>query len=366
MRPSIRYLLLTISVLALVGCGAPAAAPTPVPVTVARTNGAPGVLVLEARETVVLFDAPGTSEAGASGAKSYLLPGAQAEVLEISPDRAWYRVDCWMLDACWVPVHAYAVRLLDATDNAADSAIASAPVAARLASTAPALVKTPASAGETLLETPAEAGDPIRVNLDLDDAVEIRDTVTLLTMDHYVIRGESGDELLVALDGADAVSFAVVGVADAQVYKALEDGQTSVRMMVAAPQDFVISVATSAPNADYALTMSARSTAAAAQEPRRLDMDDGDGSQIFGHLTGAEQHRFVVRGPADGLLSVAITSPADQASFAVVGMEDGRTYKWLYDALPYWSWRLPSEQDYMILVGTNGEPVPYSISVALH
>ena len=362
MRPSIRHLLLAISALALVGCGAPAPAPTPVPATVARTNGAPGVLVLEALENVVLFDTPGTPAAGAPGANSYLLPGARVEVLAISPDGAWYRVDCWMLDACWVPVHAYAVRLIDATDNA----VVDAPVVARLASTAPALVETSASAGAAPLATPAKAGDPARVNLDWDDAVEIRDTVTPLTMDHYVIRGESGDELLVALDGSDTVSFAVVGVADAQVYKALEEGQTSVRIMVAAPQDFMISVATSAPNADYQLYVSARQTAAADQEPRRLAMDDGDGSQIFGHLTGDEQHRFVVRGPADGLLSVAITSPADQASFAVVGMEDGRTYKWLYDALPYWSWRLPSEQDYMILVGTNGEPVPYSISVALH
>lgn len=364
MLPAIKRLFLAISAVVLVACGAPGPEPTPMAAVVERTDGAPGVLLLEAVQNVVLFDAP-----GGPGTKSYMLAGQSAEVLEISADGDWYRIDCWVMSACWVPVNVYPVRLVDATDNAVEPE----PVVARLASTAPSLASLAQPTDDEsallrppLLEPVKDADGPIRVNLEFDDAVEIHDTITLLTMDHYVLHCESGDELIVALNAADdVVDFAVVGLEDSRVYKELDEAQTSLRIQVTAPQDFMISVATSAPNADYDLYIGARH-AAAALEPQRLRMDGGEASQIFGHLAGDQQDRFVLQGPADGLLSVSITSLDEQASFAVVGMKDGRTYKWLYDQLPNWSWRLPSEQDYMILVDTDGDAVPYSLSVALH
>lgn len=362
-----------ISVLALVGCGAPAPAPapasTPAPVPIQRTNGTSGVLELEAVGNTVLFSARDTA-----AARSYMLAGERARVLEISDGGDWYRVDCWMLSACWIPTKLYPVRLVDASDNAAPAAPHSDTV--RLASAAPAigpptivLPASPAAAtlGPVPLVEPMGEGGPLRINLHATGAVDIRDTVTLVTMDHYVVRGEPGDELIVSLSSAAGdVDYAVAGVEDARVYKELHAEAASVRLMVTTPQDFLISVATSAPDAAYDLYVGAiQPSAATADAPRRLQVDART-SRIFGSVDLREQQRFVVDGPADGLLSVSITSPDHQASFAVVGMKDGRTYKWLYDALPYWSWRLPSDQDYMILVGTNGKSVPYSMSVALH
>ena len=331
-----------IALLLLTACDnpfSPAAIPLPAPAaTDPGGTISPAPLLVEADRNLIVRAAPSLHAAPVG----HLLTGQSAQTVALTDDKDWWQLDCGTRAPCWVPRRA-------SLNHAYDTEQAHAATAQGQAPDAP----TP-----TRL-TPA--GDAT--------ALVVHDAVTLTNMDHYVIYGQSGQELSVSLTGAgDSLYFAVAGIRDGQIYHQLDDPNGEWVGLLAAGQDYLISVATADVGAAYTLQIGLRfPTVAAFRPPVRLNFSpDRTSGRVDGVLTPGVQHRYILTADAAALLAVDFTAPDRNATFAVMGVADGQTYKWLYDTNAAWSAQLPAAQEYLIVVsGTDAAAAAYAMTVSV-
>lgn len=301
----------------------PAPLPSPTPIDLAR-NQPPAPLHVIAHDDLLLRAQPGNS-GEATGA---LRAGAQAQVLTSDTRLAWLEVECSGDEPCWVHNVNGLTTLADAGQLAE----------ARLAA--------------------ERRPPPVRLRLPVQEAQVITATTTVTAMDHYLVHVDAGETLSVELNAHDHAYFAVTAVDEAVSYKALLDPASTWHAQIPHSQDYLISVATDVPGTTYALYVGrAAAHSAAVLPPVRLLPSNTTGThQVTGRLVTGLDNRYIVRVRAGGLLSVKLAAVDHAAGFAVVGVEDARPYKRLYDDTRAWSGVVPKTQDYLIVVSTGSMP----------
>jgi hypothetical protein len=84
-----------------------------------------------------------------------------------------------------------------------------------------------------------------------------------------------------------------------------------------------------------------------------------------GSLTFPNRKEFVLRALAGQVMTVAVVSPKNLANFAITGLSDGQPYKRLENESRYYTFTLPSTQDYLIAVAVPSGTAQYVLSIAV-
>jgi hypothetical protein len=84
-----------------------------------------------------------------------------------------------------------------------------------------------------------------------------------------------------------------------------------------------------------------------------------------GTVTFPNPKQYVLRALAGQVMTVAIVSPKNIANFAITGVSDGQPYKRVVNEDRYFTFTLPTTQDYVIDVATPGGSVQYILSIAI-
>jgi hypothetical protein len=84
-----------------------------------------------------------------------------------------------------------------------------------------------------------------------------------------------------------------------------------------------------------------------------------------GSITAPNRKEYVLRALAGQVMTVAIVSPKNVANFAITGVSDGQPYKRLENEDRFFTYTLPSTQDYLIAVAVPGGTAQYVLSIAV-
>jgi hypothetical protein len=82
-------------------------------------------------------------------------------------------------------------------------------------------------------------------------------------------------------------------------------------------------------------------------------------------ITAPNRKEYVLRALAGQTMTVAVVSANNVANFAVTGVTDGQPYKRLENEDRYFSFTLPSTQDYLLAVATPLGTTQYVLSIAI-
>ena len=64
-------------------------------------------------------------------------------------------------------------------------------------------------------------------------------------------------------------------------------------------------------------------------------------------------------------MTVAVVSPKNLANFAITGLGDGQPYKRLENESRYYTFMLPSTQDYLIAIAVPSGAAQYVLSIVV-
>jgi hypothetical protein len=173
----------------------------------------------------------------------------------------------------------------------------------------------------------------------------------------YVFQARAGQptHILLSSPGGQA-NFAIQGVTDGVIYKALSDPAREFSFVLPRTQDYLISINGPAfINYSLELTISPAGPTAtpttAPVTPERITFPPGATSASRSGPLWANTPRAFIFGAAAGqTATIRITSPSPAASFSVRGASDGVTYKSMADPSRDWSFVLPATQDYVITI----------------
>jgi hypothetical protein len=84
-----------------------------------------------------------------------------------------------------------------------------------------------------------------------------------------------------------------------------------------------------------------------------------------GSITFPNRKEFLLRALAGQVMTVAIVSPKNLANFAITGVSDGQPYKRLENEDRFYTYTLPSTQDYLIAVAVPSGTAQYVLSIAV-
>jgi hypothetical protein len=84
-----------------------------------------------------------------------------------------------------------------------------------------------------------------------------------------------------------------------------------------------------------------------------------------GSITFPNRKEFLLRALAGQVMTVAIVSPKNLANFAITGVSDGQPYKRLENEDRFYTYTLPTTQDYLIAVAVPSSTAQYVLSIAV-
>ncbi len=128
---------------------------------------------------------------------------------------------------------------------------------------------------------PAEAATSLAKRVDLSSGMAstiLTERVAAEKVAHYLVKGERGQELRVALDAVQpGANFSIYGVRDRQAYKPLAPGSTEWTGILPSTQDYLISVAATETEAEYAIFLELIDLSPFARlEPAQFRLPSGD------------------------------------------------------------------------------------------
>lgn len=231
----------------------------------------------------------------------------------------------------------------------------------------------------TDVEVDRAASMPARIDLATEFASAIvTDHVASNEMVHYLVRGVPGQRLRVTLDAVPAVAgFALHGVEDRQAYHSLQTDVVSAagdnRLtqewsgILPKDQEYLLSISSGKEAADFMLSLELFDTSDFLQlVPAEIMIPQGkQAGMVSGTVSAETQHRYQLNAEAGQIINLELKSDDPSVTFGIYGIDDGRTYKWLYDHAPVWSFVVPQEQGYLLLVANDEAPADYSLVVTL-
>ncbi|MEZ4730523.1 MAG: hypothetical protein R3E79_25645 [Caldilineaceae bacterium] len=185
----------------------------------------------------------------------------------------------------------------------------------------------------------------------------------------YLVRALAGQRLMVevASPGGQA-SFTLQRADNAEGQTPLVTESRYWTGNVPTTQDYLITVA--APTAtpfQLVATLDPRQAPTAPQPaPIRLLFAAGaSATTVTGQVPAPERRRYLVRATAGQTLTVDLLSAEAGITFAVQGVTDGLPLKRLENGGEHWGAQVLLTQDYLITIAAPGEPVDYTLQVAL-
>jgi hypothetical protein len=218
---------------------------------------------------------------------------------------------------------------------------------------------------------PAEVATSLAKRVDLSARMAstiLTERVAAEQVVHYLVNGEQGQELRVALDAVDpGANFSIYGVRDRQAYKPLVPGSAEWTGILPSSQDYLISVAATDTDAEYAMFLELIDLSPFARlEPAQFRLPSGETAGVVSGLISADTpHRYTLHADAGQIINLELKSNEADATFGIQGISDQRTYKWLYDEARAWSFIAPDTQDYLLTVATNAGETDYALTVTL-
>ncbi len=218
---------------------------------------------------------------------------------------------------------------------------------------------------------PAEVATSLAYRVDLSSGMAstiLTERVAAEEVAHYLVNGEQGQELRVALDAVQPdANFSIYGVRDRQAYKPLVPGSAEWTGILPSSQDYLISVAATDTETEFAIFLELIDLSPFARlEPAQFRLPSGDTAGVVSGLISTDTpHRYTLHADAGQIINLELKSDEASAAFGIQGVWDQRTYKWLYDEARAWSFVAPETQDYLLTVSTNASETDYALTVTL-
>jgi hypothetical protein len=281
-------------------------------------------------------------------ALSFAAQGAVIEVFGVSADGQWWNVLCPdnSVGNCWDP------------NLTRPSAGPQPPTA------------TPLPATATPLPTAVPPTQPVRIQFQPGaTAATVRGMVSAQQWVSYLLRANAGQELTAQVQSAgNQVNFAITGVDDGQPYKRLVNEERLFAFLLPRTQDYRIDVAVPAGTVAYELQVQVVTPSGPAPEPapERINFASGATSAtVAGNLAAPNRKQYVLRANAGQEMMVDLQSPGNVVNFAITGVDDGQPYKRLENEDRFFSFTLPTSQDYLITLATPEGSPDYLLTVTI-
>ena len=176
------------------------------------------------------------------------------------------------------------------------------------------------------------------------------------TVKQYIFNARAGQTARILFASpSPAANFAVQGVNDGVIYKALANSAREWSFVLPSTQDYLISILAPV-NTSYQLELTITPTSAPTPTPtptpERISFATGEDSAVrSGTVQAGQQRQYVFRALAGQTATIRLdVPPGSSANFAVSGVTDGVVYKAASDPLREWSATLPLTQDYLITI----------------
>lgn len=200
-------------------------------------------------------------------------------------------------------------------------------------------------------------------------AATVHGVIQPQTQQIYLLRALAGQRLIVEVASPGGQAYFTLQEADnaeAQMPLVAESRHWS--GSVPTTQDYLITVAAqTATPFQLVATLDPRQSSSAPQPApiRVLFAAGATSTTITGQAPAPERHRYLVRATAGQTLTVDLLPAEMGVTFAVQGVTDGLPLKRLETGAAHWTAQAPLTQDYLITVVAPGEPVDYTLQVAL-
>lgn len=181
----------------------------------------------------------------------------------------------------------------------------------------------------------------------------IEGSVTAGGSTDYLVGAQAGQYMMVGVSSIDPALALQVLTPDGSTLLSATSRLTYWQGALPASGDYRISAVSGGSAATFSLSITI---------PVRVTFQPGAVSAtLSGQISGGLNNTYLLRALKDQTLSVTVSSPKDDIFLTIYGLQDGQPYLRSSMGATHTSFKLPSTQDYVVLLVPNSDSETYSV-----